>query len=96
METIHNEGAQSDKSPKHDKLFTIYVNSKPKPWSEKKISYDQVVFLAFGEVPTDPNVRYTVTYSRGHSDKPQGTMVKGDEVRVKNEMKFDVQPTNRS
>lgn len=96
METTINDGAHKEKAPGHDKLFTIFVNSKPKPWSEKKISYDQVIILAFGEISTDPNVRYTVTYSRGHSDKPQGTMVQGDVVTVKNEMKFDVTRTNKS
>ena len=78
------------------KEYTIIVNGREREWTEKEISFDQVVILAFGSISTDPNVIYTVTYNRGEGNKPDGTMVKGDAVTVKNGMVFNATPTNRS
>ncbi|MDH5367345.1 MAG: multiubiquitin domain-containing protein [Cyclobacteriaceae bacterium] len=89
-------GADKEDAPGQNKEFTIYVNSKPKKWSEKQISYVQVVVLAGYPPPNDPNIFYTVTFKKGDNQKPEGTMVKGDIVKVKNEMKFNVTQTNRS
>lgn len=63
---------------------------------EKKITFDEVIVLAFGAVSQDPNVSYTVTYKKGDNNKPEGIMVKKDEVKVKNGMRFNVTQTNRS
>ena len=79
-----------------DKEFTIQVNSRDKLWNEKTISFDQVVILAFGEISSDPNVSYSVTYKKGDNNKPEGIMVKSDEVKVKDGMRFNVTQTNRS
>jgi len=81
---------------KKDKEFNILINSREKVWTEKKISFDEVIILAFGTISTDPNVSYTVTYKKGDNDKPEGIMVKGDEVKVKDGMRFNVTQTNRS
>lgn len=81
---------------KENKEFTIQVNSRDKLWTEKTISFDQVVILAFGEISSDPNVSYSITYKKGDNNKPEGIMVKGDEVKVKDGMRFNVTQTNRS
>jgi len=76
--------------------FTIIVNATPKAWKEKTISFEQVVVLAFGVINNRPETGYTVTYSRGVEPKPEGTMVKGSIVKVKNKMIFDVTATDKS
>jgi len=76
--------------------FTIIVNATPKSWKENTISFDQVVVLAFGTISNRPETGYTVTYSRGWDPKPEGTMIKGSIVRVKNKMVFDVTATDKS
>jgi hypothetical protein len=81
---------------KKDKEFNISVNSRDKVWLEKKITFDEVVVLAFGAISIEPNVSYTVAYKKGDNNKPEGIMVKGDEVKVKDEMRFNVTQTNRS
>ena len=81
---------------KKDKEYIILVNAREKVWNEKEISFDQVVILAFGTISNDPNVSYTVTYKKGDNDKPEGIMVKGDEVKVKDGIRFNVTQTNRS
>jgi len=76
--------------------FTIIVNATPKSWTERTISFDQLVVLAFGAISNRPETGYTVTYSRGWEPKPEGTMVKGSVVKVKNKMVFDVTATDKS
>lgn len=85
-----------NKENKENKEFTIQVNARDKVWAEKKISFDEVIILAFGVISTDPNVSYSVTYKKGDNNKPEGIMVKGDEVKVKDGMRFNVTETNRS
>ncbi len=80
----------------NEKEFTIIVNTREKEWAEKKISYEQVVTLAFGSYSTDPNVVYTVTYTKGEEPKHEGSLVKGQSVPVKNGMVFNVTQTNKS
>lgn len=76
--------------------FIIIVNAREKVWKEESISFEQVVKEAFGAYDNNPNIGYTVTYSRGWEPKPEGTMVKGSVVRVKNKMVFDVTATDKS
>jgi hypothetical protein len=85
-----------NKENNKDKEFTIQVNARDKLWTEKTISFDQVVILAFGEISSDPNVSYSITYKKGDNNKPEGIMVKGDEVKVKDGMRFNATKTNRS
>lgn len=74
----------------------IIVNGRPKQWSKKLISFEEVVVLAFGSYNNNPNVCYTVTYSKGHHSKPEGSMVKGQEAKVKRKMIFNVTATDKS
>lgn len=79
-----------------DKEFTIIVNGREKVWREKKISFRQVVELAFGTYEDNPDVSYTVTYSKGPEPKPEGRLVDGQNVNVKDRMIFNVKRTNKS
>lgn len=80
---------------KHQKIVLI-VNGRPKPWTERAITFEQVVVLAFGNYDQNPNKVYTVTYDRGPHENPEGSMVKGDNVLVKNKMIFNVTCTDKS
>ncbi|MFA6417251.1 MAG: multiubiquitin domain-containing protein [Patescibacteria group bacterium] len=87
---------------KHDdndhgkKEVTIIVNTREKKWSEKEISYKQVVILAFDVFSEDENVVYTVTFTRGEESRHEGSLVKGESVKVKEGMIFNVTQTNKS
>lgn len=74
----------------------VIVNSKPKNWLKNTISFDDVVILAYGKISNDPNVIYTVNYINGVPSKPEGSMLKGDVISVKNKMIFNVTETNKS
>jgi hypothetical protein len=80
----------------HERSFEIFVNAQPKKWAEEMISFSQVVALAFPNPSMGGNIVYTVTYSRGPKENPQGTLVEGQSVRVKSGMVFDVTKTDKS
>lgn len=81
-----------------DKNFkiTLIINGRPKPWAEKTITFEQAVILAFGTYDPNPNKVYTVTYDRGPHQNPEGSMVKGEKVFVKDKMIFNVTATDKS
>ncbi|MEQ8908129.1 MAG: multiubiquitin domain-containing protein [Vicingaceae bacterium] len=78
------------------KVKTIVVNAKKHEWPEKEISFKEVVILAFGTFNDNGRTSYTVTYSRGHSSKVQGSLVYNESVKVKHKMIFNVTATDKS
>ncbi len=102
---IEEASAQKGKPPEEPpkpppdpgpKDVTIIVNTREKTVPKGKISFERIVELAFGEVPTGDGITITVTYHRGHSDHPQGSLVAGATVEVVKGMVFDVSRTDRS
>ena len=75
---------------------TIIVNGRPKVVDTKDLSFAEVIALAFDSVPIGQNVMFTVTYRRGHGHKPEGTLIEGQSVKVKERMIFNVTATNKS
>jgi len=79
---------------KEPKPITIIVNGRPKEWNEKTISFKQVVVLAFSKYEDNDQIVYTVTYLIKKGE--EGTMVAGDEVKVRQGMVFNVSRTDKS
>lgn len=81
-----------------EKSFSIeiIVNLEPKPWNSEKITFEQVIVLAYGNYDSDPRKGYTVTYDRGPIQNIEGTMVAKGEVFVKHKMIFNVKQTHTS
>lgn len=77
------------------KETTIIVNTREHVWGEHKISYEQVVVLAFGSIDSNPDTIYTVTFKKGPENK-EGSLVAGKDTPVKDGMIFNVSRTNRS
>lgn len=78
-----------------DKATTIIVNGRAREFSGKEISFAEAVQLANLGSGGD-SVVFTVTYKRGQGHKPEGTMVDGDTVKVKDGMIFNVTRTDKS
>jgi len=74
----------------------LIVNGRPKAWNEKTITFEQLIVLAFGTYDPNPNKVYTVTYDRGPHENPEGSMVKGEKVFVKEKMIFNATATDKS
>ncbi len=79
-----------------DYNITLIVNGRPKNWTEKIITFEQVVILAFGAYEPNPDKVYTVTYDKGPHENDEGSMVRGEKVYVKNKMIFNVTATDKS
>ncbi|TMI67793.1 MAG: hypothetical protein E6H09_23735 [Bacteroidetes bacterium] len=78
------------------KTVTIFVNTNPHEWPKDEISYEQVVKLEVPGFPQDPEITYSVKFTRGHGDKPEGVLTKGTSVKVKEGMRFSVSETGQS
>lgn len=82
----------SAQAPSQNKSYDIVVNGKQRTVTEKSISYEQVVRIAFPEGPFD--ILYTVAYANPHGK--DGTLAPGQDTHVKDGMSFNVVKTNRS
>lgn len=89
--TTHRHGDHG-----HEKLLTIIVNGRERQVTDKELTYEDVVRLAYDNPPTGPNVQITVTFRRGHGEKPEGSLIEGARVRVKEGMIFNVAHTDKS
>jgi Multiubiquitin len=76
--------------------FWVVVNGQRREVHTARLTFDEVVALAFCPVPTGEGVQFSVQYTRGPEGKPSGTLVEGQSVEVKDGMEFDVTQTNRS
>ena len=80
-----------------DKTVTIVVDGTPHEVPKKEyITYAEVVTLAYPDYPQHPEITYSVTYTRGHVDKPEGILAPGGQVKVKEGMSFRVDRTGQS
>jgi hypothetical protein len=89
-------GGNPNPNPGQGHTVTIIVEGTPHPWTEKTISYDQVVTLEVPDYAQHPEITYAVKYSFGHGEKPDGILVKGESVKVKDGMIFSVSETGQS
>jgi hypothetical protein len=84
----------SELAPGQNKNHTIIVNTRPKEFVGQKITYDEVVQLAYpGEHQSEMTV-FTVTYANPHGH--DGSLASGEDVHVTEGMVFNVVKTNRS
>lgn len=75
----------------------IVVNGQRKTVTSSEVSFEQVVALAYdGDPPTGENWHFTVNYRRGPGNRPQGSLVPGSSVKVKEDMIFNVIATDKS
>lgn len=93
-DTIHLK--QDEHFHSGPKEITIFVNTRKREVKAKKLTFNQVVALAFDPVPTGPNIMFTITYRNGPRKNPEGELLEGQKVRIKDRMIFDVTPTDKS
>jgi len=78
------------------KEVIIVVNGTPHKWAKEKISFKEVIVLAFGRYIDKPTMVYTVAYEDGPKQNPEGSMFVGQEVFVKYKMIFNATATDKS
>jgi hypothetical protein len=79
--------------PKH---IIIIVNGVPKKWDKMQITFQEVIVLAYGAYIDKPTMVYTVAYEDGPKENPEGSMMKGTSVFVKDKMIFHATATDKS
>lgn len=72
----------------------IIVNGREKTVEAKRISYADLVILAFGAI--QPDTIYTINYKHGPPSNPEGHMVSGDVVKIQCGMVFNVTDSGKS
>ncbi len=86
--------SNSSQAPGQNKTVTIIVNGRPREVTGKTVTYEEIVKLAFPDEPSNQDIDFTVAYANPHG--PDGTLVAGQEVHLKEGMVFNVTKTNRS
>ena len=83
---------------KPNEPITIIVNGVDKTLSAgaTRLSYEEVVTLAYGSYNSSSNIIYSIAYSNGPVENKKGVLVKGDSVRVRKGMIFNVGCSNKS
>lgn len=72
----------------------IIVNGREKIVEAKRISYADLVILAFGAI--QPDTIYTINYKHGPPSNPEGHMIGGDVVKLQCGMVFNVTDSGKS
>jgi Multiubiquitin len=78
------------------KVYEVFVNTRPRQVRTSTLTFWQVVKLAYPEAVDNGTTYYTVTYKHGPASNPHGNMVAGEIVHVKDGMRFNVTPTDKS
>ena len=82
----------SENAPGHNKPVQIVINGQSHTVTQQRISYEDVVRLAFPAGPFD--ITYSVDYANEHGQ--DGTLTKGESTKVREGMSFNVIKSNRS
>lgn len=89
-----NECNNLDADCKKNESNTIIINGEENTVDLKEISFGELVKLSnLGESTI---TIFTITYRRGHGNKPEGSLVEGESVKIKNGMVFNVIATDKS
>lgn len=78
------------------KTVNIVIDGTPHEVDKDDMTYVEIVTLADPEYPQHPDTTYSVTYKRGHGNKPEGTLSPGGSVKIKDGMAFNVSRTGQS
>ena len=78
------------------KTVDIVVNGRDREVPRGNISFEAVIAIAFPEKPVGPNVAFTVTYRKGPHDRPEGSLIAGQSVHVREGMVFNATCTDKS
>lgn len=76
--------------------ITIIVNTRARQVHQRRLGYWEVVRLGYPDAHPGPKVLYTVTYSHGPHQNPEGNLQDTQSVWIKERMQFHVTQTDQS
>lgn len=74
----------------------IFVNTREKHVAPGKLTFTELVKLAFPDFQEGPNTSFTVSYRKGCGDRPEGTLIEGESIKITRGMHFNVSATDKS
>lgn len=77
-----------------EKSIDIIVNGRPKTVNEKKLSFVDIITLAFENFNSSEDIAYTVAYT--NNKKRDGVLVYNQNLRIHEGVIFNVTKTNKS
>ncbi|AEA26492.1 hypothetical protein Psed_4332 [Pseudonocardia dioxanivorans CB1190] len=80
----------------HPREMTIVINARERTVTDKELTFEQLVAMAYPSAPTGENVMFTISFRRGHGNKPEGSLLTGETVKIKDGMVFVVSATDKS
>lgn len=83
-------------APKGQLTIEIIVNGRPHTVTGRKVTFEQLVQLAFPGSQPAQNVAYSITYQKAASDPHKGDLGVGGVVQIKNGTIFNVTKTVQS
>lgn len=78
------------------KTYLIVVNGRQQAVDKDELTYDEVVELALGELPSGPNVEVVVSYRESAGRPAEGFLVPGGKVKVGDGTVILVSTTDKS
>ncbi|MFZ1233010.1 MAG: multiubiquitin domain-containing protein, partial [Thiofilum sp.] len=101
--TIKNDETVCLKATGTERIFSrlpekiiIFVNTREKHVAPGKITFLELVKLAFPEFQEGPNTSFTVSYRKGCGERPEGTLIEGESIKITKGMHFNVSATDKS
>lgn len=85
-----------DSDIEHEKEFNIIVNGRQKTVTQRTLTFEDIVILAFGSIGDNNCTVYTMTFKKGDDCRPEGSLVAGDQIRIKSGVVFNVTATDKS
>ncbi|SHI13678.1 Multiubiquitin [Bradyrhizobium erythrophlei] len=92
MEHLNHENDHGGE--RREFTIKIAVNGVADEWHHHRITYEEVVALAFPTGPTGGDVRYSVSWTK--PDGQEGSLRPGHSIDVVKDMEFDVRNTDKS
>lgn len=96
MNTNIESASGAPAHPHPQVAVTVVINGRPRQVAKDELTFREVVELAFEQPVFGDNIVYTVTYKRGHGNKPEGTLVEGELLKPKEGMLINVARTDKS
>ncbi|EKD44152.1 MAG: hypothetical protein ACD_71C00222G0011 [uncultured bacterium (gcode 4)] len=78
------------------KKLQIIINGQSIEWDNEKISFEEVVKIAFPSVKDSEIVLYTVTYHDGPKQNPKGNISSWGKIHTGDQMFFTCTSTSQS
>jgi hypothetical protein len=95
IECLEEEKRHLHHHPSFPDLVTIIIDGTPHEWPKGKITFAQVVTLEFPDY-SEGGINYSVKYTKGPKENPEGILSPGASVEVKGGMNFHVSRTGQS